>query len=61
MKKLVLIGGGEIGKGNTSYETKEIDEEIVKLAGKTIPNLLFIGLASSYSDSYYDLIKKICF
>ena len=59
MGKLVLIGGGEIGKGNTSYETKGIDEEIVKLAGKTIPNLLFIGLASSYSDSYYDLIKKI--
>ncbi len=59
MGKLVLIGGGEIGKGTTSYETKEIDEEIVKLTGVTKPNLLFIGLASSYSDSYYDLVKKI--
>ena len=25
MKKLVLIGGGDIGRGNTSYETKEIE------------------------------------
>ena len=59
MKKIVLIGGGEIGRGNTSYETKEIDEEIVKLSNKDNPTLLFIGLASSYSDSYYDTIKKI--
>ena len=59
MKKLVLIGGGDIGRGNTSYETKEIDEEIVKLTGIAKPKLLFIGLASSFSDSYYDTIKKI--
>ena len=26
MKKLVLIGGGEIGKGQTSYETENIDK-----------------------------------
>lgn len=59
MKKLVLIGGGEIGKGQTSYETENIDKEIVNMSEKEHPNLLFIGLASSYSDSYYDLIKKI--
>ena len=59
MKKLVLIGGGDIGRGNTSYETKKIDEEIVKLTGIAKPNLLFIGLASTFSDSYYDTIKKI--
>ena len=57
--KLFLIGGGELGRGNTSYETEEIDKEIVKTANKEKPNLLFIGLASSYSDSYYDTIKKI--
>ena len=38
MKKLVLIGGGNVGRGNTSY--------------KTNPNFLFIGLANSFSDSY---------
>ncbi len=59
MAKYVLIGGGENGRGNTTYETKEIDEEIVKLTNKTHPNFLFIGLASSHSDSYYDTMKKI--
>lgn len=59
MRRLMLIGGGEIGKSNTKYETKEIDEEIVKMTEKENPNFLFIGLASSFSDSYYDIIKKI--
>lgn len=57
--KLVLIGGGEIGKSGYAYETREIDCEIVKFSGKDNPNLLFIGFASSSSDSYYDLVKKI--
>ena len=59
MKKLMLIGGGDTGRGNTSYNTKEIDEEIVRLTNKENPNFLFIGLASSHSDSYYDTMKKI--
>ena len=59
MKKMVLIGGGDIGRGNTAYETKVIDEEIVKMTNIDKPNFLFIGLASSFSDSYYDTIKKI--
>ena len=59
MKRIVLIGGGDIGRGNTLYETKEIDEDIIKMTNKENPNFLFIGLASSYSDSYYDTIKKI--
>lgn len=57
--KLMLIGGGEIGRANTKYETKEIDEEIVKMAGKDKPNFLFIGLASNFADSYYKVIKDI--
>ena len=59
MAKYMLIGGGEIGRGNTEYETARIDEEIVKMTGKEKPNFLFIGLASSFSDSYYDTMKKI--
>ena len=59
MKKMVLIGGGDIGRGNTAYETKEIDEEIVNMTNIDKPIFLFIGLASSFSDSYYDIIKKI--
>ena len=57
--KLMLIGGGEIGRGTTPYETKEIDEEIVKMTEKEKPKMLFIGLANSFADSYYDYIKKI--
>lgn len=57
--KIVAIGGGEIGKSGMSYETKEIDEEIVKIAGKEKPKFLFIGLASSFADSYYKIIKDI--
>ena len=59
MHKLMLIGGGEVGRGNTSYETEKIDQEIVKITNKEHPNFLFIGLASSFSDSYYDIMKKI--
>ena len=59
MKKLVLIGGGDTGRGETTYSTKEIDEEIVKLTEKENPNFLFIELASSHADSYYDTMKKI--
>lgn len=57
--KLMLIGGGDIGRSNTKYETKEIDEKIVKLSSKENPNFLFIGLASNFSDSYYKVIKDI--
>ena len=57
--KIVTIGGGDIGRSDTNYETKEIDEEIVSLTGKEKPNFLFIGLASSFGDSYYKVIKDI--
>ncbi|MBP5679223.1 MAG: Type 1 glutamine amidotransferase-like domain-containing protein [Bacilli bacterium] len=56
--KCMLIGGGEVGRGNSPYETKEIDLEIVKMTEKVRPVLLFIGFASSHSDSYYDVIKQ---
>lgn len=57
--KALLIGGGEIGRRNTPYETETIDHEIVSMTGKDHPNFLFVGLASSFADSYYDTIKKI--
>lgn len=59
MSKFVLIGGGDVGRGNSYYQTKEIDEEIVRMTSKENPNFLFIGLASKFSDSYYDTMKKI--
>lgn len=59
MGKFMLIGGGCVGKSNTLCETLEIDKEVVKMSKKENPNFLFIGLASSFSDSYYDTMKKI--
>ena len=47
-KKIVAIGGGENGRINSKeiqkpYETKEIDQEIVRLSGKEKPNFLFLA------------------
>lgn len=63
MGKLVCIGGGEIPRIKNGiqlpYETREIDEEIVRLSEKNNPKLLFIGTASTNSYDYYLVIKKI--
>lgn len=67
MKKLVAIGGGEIVNWNFQtkddqqkrYETKEIDEEIVRLANQENPKLLFIGTASKESPYYFRAISRI--
>lgn len=62
MRKLVCIGGGEIPRYKNRkllpYETKEIDEEIVRLSNKKNPKLLFIGIASSHPEEYFEGIKK---
>lgn len=55
----MLIGGGDVGRGRTNYETGLIDLEVVKMTQKDNPNFLFVGLASNFSDSYYDTMKKI--
>lgn len=53
-KAIVAIGGGELRKN----ETLLIDKEIVSLAKKKSPKLLFIPTASSDSQSYFDSIKN---
>lgn len=57
--KIVAIGGGDIGRNNTKYETGKIDKKIVEITNKDKPNFLFISLASSFGDSYYKVIKNI--
>lgn len=63
MGKLICIGGGEIPRIKNGielpYETKKIDEEIVRISQKKNPKLLFIGTASSHSYDYYLTIKKV--
>lgn len=66
-RKLVAIGGGKIPKWSFTtkddkeieYETKEIDQEIVRLSGKVKPRFLFIGTASRDNEIYYEAIKEI--
>ena len=56
--KLFLIGNGSIGRKGKSNELELFDKIIVEKAKKEKPNFLFIGLASAFSDSYYDIMKN---
>jgi dipeptidase E len=57
-KKIVAIGGGEIGRPGHPVETTEIDKEIIRLTGKKKPLVLFVPTASSDSEGYYEVFKK---
>lgn len=59
MGRIVAIGGGENGHHNTKYETAPFDKEIIKLTCKTKPKFLFIGLANSYPDYYFEIMDGI--
>lgn len=58
MKKIIAIGGGEIGKPGYPVETTQIDKKIIKLTNKKNPKLLFIPTASSDSEGYYNTVKN---
>ncbi len=57
-KKIVAMGGGEIGRPGFPVETTKIDKEILALTGKKNPKLLFIPTASSDSEMYCETVKK---
>lgn len=58
MKKIIAIGGGEIGRPGYKIETKAIDQEIIKLSAKKNPRFLFIPTASGESEAYCDTVKN---
>ena len=58
IKKIVALGGGEIGRPGFPIETTSIDKEIIKLTNKKNPKLLFIPTASSDSQGYCEVVKK---
>jgi dipeptidase E len=58
MKKIIAIGGGEIGRPGHKIETKKIDQEIIKLTGKKNPKLLFVPTASSDSEGYVSVVQN---
>jgi dipeptidase E len=53
--KIVAIGGGEMGEG----QTLAIDQRIVELTGASWPNALFIPTASSDSSDYAAIFSRI--
>ncbi len=56
--RIVVIGGGEIGRPGYPIETTKLDKEIIKLSGKLHPKFLFIPTASSDSQGYVEVVKK---
>ena len=66
MTKLIAIGSGDNGrllpnKERAPYETKKIDEEIVRVVNKDNPNFLFIGHAVEVNIQklYFKTMKEI--
>jgi dipeptidase E len=53
--KIVAIGGGDMGAG----ETLALDQEIVSLTGKSAPNALFLPTASFDSPDYWERFQAI--
>ena len=59
MKKIIAIGGGQIGgRPGVKIETLSIDKEIVKLSGKKKPKLLFVPTASGDAGGYVEMVKN---
>ncbi len=58
MGKIVALGGGEIGRPGYPVETTAIDEEIIRLSGKSSPVLLFVPTATKDSQLYIDTFQR---
>jgi dipeptidase E len=57
-KKILIVGGGEMGRPGTEIETELIDKEIIKLSGKSKPKLLFLPTASGDHAGYVEVVQK---
>lgn len=58
MRRIVAIGGGEIGRPGFPVETTAIDKETIRLTRKKHPKVLFLPTASSDSEAYFEVVKK---
>lgn len=58
MAKIIALGGGNKRRTKFSVEAFDVDQEIVKLSGKSKPRLLFIPTASSDLDDYIQDINS---
>ena len=58
MRKIIAIGGGEIGRPGYPVETTGIDEQIVRATGKGRPKVLLVPTASGDSELYWETFKE---
>lgn len=58
MLRIISIGGGSIGRPLKRPETTTIDQEIVRMAGKKKPRVLFIPTASQDAPEYITAFTK---
>lgn len=58
VRKIVAIGGGEIGRTGYPVETTAVDREIIKLTGKNHPRLLFVPTASGDAPGYVEDVRN---
>jgi len=58
VRRIIAIGGGEIGRPGYPVETTEIDQEIVRLTGKARPKVLLIPTASGDSEVYIEAFNN---
>jgi dipeptidase E len=56
--RIVAIGGGEIGRPGYSIETMELDAEVVRLAGRRRPRLVFLPTASVDDPGYAAVVAE---
>jgi len=57
MLRIVAIGGGEIGRPGFPIETTAIDVEVVRLADKPRPRVLFVGTATQDDPGYLAVVQ----
>jgi dipeptidase E len=58
MKHIIAIGGGEIGRPGYPIETTDIDKQIISLANKSNPMVLFLPTASSDNVGYSEVFNQ---
>jgi dipeptidase E len=56
--RIVAIGGGEIGRPGYPVETLEIDAEVVRLAAKRRPRLVFLPTATGDDPGYNAVVEE---
>lgn len=58
VSRIVAIGGGEIGRPGFPVETLELDAEVVRLADKRRPRVVFLPTATADDPGYVSVVEE---